>query len=123
MDPNSGDMLPKLGSFFPSHHVEDAGKAFVVEALREDLEGNPPLLPQSWDCAQKLSFHQRALLRLFKSGRPIGLTRWTGISSSFWESLIFNTSNRPGKENQDAQRPAETGHPLEPLKERLHFAG
>ena len=107
MDPNSRDMLPKLGSFFPSHHVEDAGKAFVVEALRENLKGNPPLLPQSWDCAQKLSFHQWALIRLFKSGHPLG---W-GCCSSF-----FNTFYCPREENQDA----ETAHPV---KEQLRSSG
>ena len=107
MDPNSRDMLAKLCSFFPSHHVEDAGKAFVVEALRENLEGNPPMLPQSWDCAQKLSFHQRALIRLFKSGHPLG---W-GCCSSF-----ISTSYCPREDNQDA----ETRHPV---KERLHNAG
>ena len=106
MDPNGRDMLPKLVCFFPGHHVEDAGKAFVVEALRENLEGNPPTLPQSWDCAQKLSFHQRALIRLFKSGHPIG---W-GCCSSF-----FNTSYCPREDNYDGQREQSRA-------ERLHFA-
>ena len=106
MDPNSRDMLPKLVCFFPSHHVEDAGKAFVIEALRENLEGNLPMLPQSWDCAQKLSFHQRVLIRLFKSGHPIG---W-GCCSSF-----FNTPYCPREDNYDG--PAEQSR-----AERLHFA-
>ena len=71
MDPNGRDVLPKPISLFPSHHVEDAGKAFVVEVLGENLKGDPPLLPQSLDCAQKLSFHQWALIQLFKSGHPL----------------------------------------------------
>ena len=106
MDPNSRDMLPKLGCLFPSHHVEDAGKAFVVEALGKNLEGNPPTLPQSWDCAQKLSFPQWALIRLFKSGHPLG---W-GCCSSF-----FNTSYCPREDNYDGQREQSRA-------ERLHFA-
>ena len=43
MDPNGRDVLPKLSSLFPSHHVEDAGKAFVVEVIGENLKRNPPL--------------------------------------------------------------------------------
>ena len=64
------DALSKPAQSLPCHHVEDAGKStcgsFPVEVLRENLERNPPLLPQSWDCAQKLSFHQRACIGLLK---------------------------------------------------------
>ena len=125
MDPNGRDALSKPAQSLPCHHVEDAGKStfgsFPVEVLRENLKRNPPLLPQSWDCTQKFSFHQRACIRLFKGSRPLGCGFRTGrrICPS---NKSHCPGNGPSEDKDNADRASETRHLLKLLEKRPHFA-
>ena len=126
MNPNGRDALSKPAQSLSSHHVENISKTSVVEVLRENLERNPPLLPQSWDYAQKLSFHQRACIGLLKRSWPLGFGFRAGRRSSFRERVfslaVSNKSHcprkRPSEDKEDTDAVAETRHPLKLLEKR-----
>ena len=109
--------------------MEDASKASVVEVLWENLKGNPPLFPQSWDRAQKLSFDQRDCTELLKGSWPLGCSNWARERICFGGRIdtrpIFSESryptNGPCEDKKYADRAAEARHPLKLWKELQHF--